>query len=69
MHPTLKTSVTGINGIVDTYIVTTAGGPDHFWTLNLSTLPGEQKRLISLTAGSTFLLNYASNNYPGRIKI
>jgi hypothetical protein len=68
LHP-IKNNVSGVNGVVDTYIVTTSGSTDHFWSLNLSPLPGEQKRLISVTAASTFLLNYASNHYPGKIKI
>jgi hypothetical protein len=63
-------SVTGVNGVNETYIVTSAGTPGgNLWSLNLSQMPGEQKRLITVLQGTTFLLNYASNHYPSRINL
>lgn len=38
---TIQSGVTGVNGIVETYVVTEAGtSGGKLWSLNLSTLPG-----------------------------
>lgn len=60
----------GVNTRFDYYAVSLAGelGGD-LWTLNLSPLPGEQKRMLTITAATTFLLNYAAQSYPSKIDI
>jgi hypothetical protein len=32
-------------------------------------MPGEQKRLLTFTGASTFLVNYAVDSYPSRIDV
>ena len=60
----------GVNTKFDYYSVSLAGelGGD-LWTLNMSPLPGEQKRVLTITAATTFLLNYAAQSYPSKIDI
>jgi hypothetical protein len=43
----------------------TLGG--NLFTLNLSTLPGETKRLITFTGLSTQLVNIADENFPAML--
>lgn len=70
-HGGLKTDpLKGVNSAVETFNVQVSGTTGgKLWTANLSSWPGEQKRLMTILGGSTFLVNYALDSYPARINI
>lgn len=45
----------------------TAG--ENLWLLNFSSLPGEQKRLLTILGASVTMTNYAADSFPDAIYI
>lgn len=68
---TLSGAPQGVNTNFEYFVTSLKGSATapNLWELNLSSQPGEQKRLLTVMAASTFLVNYSQADYPSRIDI